>query len=132
MSVAPDRTWAELNRGLAYVLVTTAIRHVAALEASVLLLAEPALNPVWAWLVHGEQPGPWALTGGVVIVVLPTSGDAHRGDRYSFLPESLGALAPVEPPARFGTGSAPRRPCLVRVTTTVAVERDRSTTGAAS
>lgn len=46
--------------------------------------------------------------------------------------ESLGALAPVEPPARFGPGSAPRRPCLVRVTTTVAVERDRSTTGAAS
>ncbi|MFF6916245.1 hypothetical protein [Streptomyces sp. NPDC012466] len=46
--------------------------------------------------------------------------------------ESLGALAPVEPPVRFGTGSTPRPPCLVRITTRVAVERDRSTTGVAS
>ncbi|MFJ4536917.1 hypothetical protein ACIP39_13260 [Streptomyces tibetensis] len=46
--------------------------------------------------------------------------------------ESLGALAPVEPPVRFGTGSTPRLPCLVRVTTTVTVEQDRSTTGVAS
>ncbi|MFE3638875.1 hypothetical protein [Streptomyces sp. NPDC059168] len=31
----------------------------------------------------------------------------------------LGALAPVSPPVRFGFGSTPRRPSLVRVTTTV-------------
>lgn len=24
---------------------------------------------MWAWAVHGEQPGPWALTGGAVIVL---------------------------------------------------------------
>ncbi|MET9872423.1 hypothetical protein ABZZ16_41140, partial [Streptomyces sp. NPDC006386] len=47
--------------------------------------------------------------------------------------ESLGALAPVEPPVRFGSGSTPRSPCVVRVTTRVAVEQGRSTTtGAAS
>ncbi|MDQ3207072.1 MAG: EamA family transporter, partial [Gemmatimonadota bacterium] len=33
---------------LAYVLVTSAINHIPALEASVILLIEPALNPVWA------------------------------------------------------------------------------------
>ncbi|MFJ9984733.1 hypothetical protein ACIQUD_11945 [Streptomyces globisporus] len=32
---------------------------------------------------------------------------------------SLGALAPLDPPVAFGFGSAPRRPSLVRVTTTV-------------
>ena len=42
---------------LAYVLVTSAINHIPALEASVILLIEPALNPVWAWLVQGEVPG---------------------------------------------------------------------------
>ncbi|MEV5357748.1 hypothetical protein ACIPM2_07695 [Streptomyces sp. NPDC086081] len=46
----------------------------------------------------------------------------------------LGALALVEPPVRFGSGSTPRRPCLVRVTTRVttrvALAEDRSTTGA--
>ncbi|MGA5901113.1 hypothetical protein [Streptomyces venetus] len=44
----------------------------------------------------------------------------------------LGALAPVEPPVRFGFGSTPSRPCVVRVTTSVAVERGRSRTGAVS
>ncbi|MDT0495537.1 hypothetical protein ACPEIF_25300 [Streptomyces sp. NPDC012600] len=32
---------------------------------------------------------------------------------------SLGGLAPLDPPVDFGFGSAPRRPSLVRVTTTV-------------
>lgn len=54
--------------GLAYVLLTTAIRHVPAVEASLLLLVEPALNPLWAWLVHQERPGPWPLVGGAVIL----------------------------------------------------------------
>lgn len=54
--------------GLAYVLLTSAIRHVPAFEASILLLLEPLLNPVWAWIVHGEQPGSWALIGGALVL----------------------------------------------------------------
>jgi drug/metabolite transporter (DMT)-like permease len=52
----------------AYVLLTTGIRHVPAVEASTLLLLEPALNPFWAWLVHGEHPGIWSLAGGALIL----------------------------------------------------------------
>lgn len=52
----------------AYLLVAAGIKHVSALEASTLLLVEPALNPVWAWLVHGERPGPWSLAGGALIL----------------------------------------------------------------
>jgi DME family drug/metabolite transporter len=55
--------------GAAYMLVTTAIPYVPALEASLLLLLEPALNPVWAWLIHGERPGTLALCGGVTILL---------------------------------------------------------------
>ena len=54
--------------GLAYLLMTLAIRHVPALEAATLLLVEPALNPIWAWMLHGEAPGRWALAGGVLIL----------------------------------------------------------------
>ena len=54
--------------GLAYVLFTRAIRQVSALEASLLLLIEPVLNPMWTWLVHGESPGIYTLVGGAVIV----------------------------------------------------------------
>ena len=43
-------------------------RHVPALEASLLLMLEPVLNPVWAWVIHGEQPGAWALAGGAAIL----------------------------------------------------------------
>jgi drug/metabolite transporter (DMT)-like permease len=54
--------------GLAYVLLNHGLRHVGALEAALLLLAEPVLNPVWAWIVHGERPSSWSLAGGAVIV----------------------------------------------------------------
>jgi DME family drug/metabolite transporter len=54
--------------GVAYVFLTRAMRHVPALEASVLLLLEPALNPLWAWLVHRERPGLWSMLGGLIIL----------------------------------------------------------------
>jgi len=55
--------------GMAYVLLTGGMRWVPALEGSLLLLLEPALNPIWAWLVHGERPGPWVLAGGATILL---------------------------------------------------------------
>lgn len=55
--------------GLAYVLLTRGVGGVPALEASLLLLAEPVLSPLWAWLAHGEVPGPWANLGGAVILL---------------------------------------------------------------
>jgi drug/metabolite transporter (DMT)-like permease len=54
--------------GLAYVFLTRAIRRTPAFEASLLLLAEPAMNPVWAWLLHGERPGGPAIVGGALIL----------------------------------------------------------------
>jgi drug/metabolite transporter (DMT)-like permease len=53
---------------LAYVFVTNAIQVIPALEASVILLLEPVLNPLWAWLVQREAPGAWALLGGAIIL----------------------------------------------------------------
>ena len=54
--------------GMAYVCLTSAIRRLPALEISLLLLVEPVLNPVWTWLIRGEEPGAWTILGGVVIV----------------------------------------------------------------
>lgn len=53
---------------LAYVFLTRAFRHVGAFEGSLLLLIEPVLNPVWAWLLLGEVPGALALVGGALIL----------------------------------------------------------------
>lgn len=54
--------------GLAYVCLSSAIRHLPALEISLLLLLEPVLNPVWTWIFRGEDPGRWTIVGGAVIV----------------------------------------------------------------
>lgn len=67
--------------GLAYVCLTRAMRHVPAFEASVVLLAEPALNPLWAWLAHGERPGAWALAGGAVILAATLAGNRAQETR---------------------------------------------------
>jgi drug/metabolite transporter (DMT)-like permease len=55
--------------GLAYLLLTTGVRHVPALEGVLLLLLEPVLNPVWAWALHGERPGAGSLAGAAVMLI---------------------------------------------------------------
>jgi len=60
---------------LAYVFLTRGIRRVAAFETSLLLLVEPVLNPVWAFLVHGEFP-PLAAAIGCVLILSATVGKA--------------------------------------------------------
>ncbi len=54
--------------GLAYFCMTRGVKHVPAFEASVLILLEPAMNPVWTYFVHGERPGALALAGGAIIM----------------------------------------------------------------
>jgi len=54
---------------LAYAFLSIAIRHLTALEVSLLLLIEPVLNPVWTWLLRGEEPGRWTIAGGTLILV---------------------------------------------------------------
>jgi len=54
--------------GLAYICLSRAVGRLPALETSLLLLLEPVLNPVWTWLVRGEEPGGWAIAGGAIII----------------------------------------------------------------
>jgi len=57
---------------LAYVFVTAALRHLHAFEASLLLLVEPVLNPIWALILHGEMPGGLSWCGGALILLATT------------------------------------------------------------
>lgn len=54
--------------GLSYILYSKAIKHVTALEASLIPVLEPILNPVWVLLLMGEAPGKWALIGGLIVL----------------------------------------------------------------
>ena len=74
--------------GVPYVFLVRAIPRLRALEVALFMVIEPVLNPVWAWLVHGERPGPAALVGGAVILgatVVRSALDA-RALRYGVIP----------------------------------------------
>lgn len=54
--------------GLSFVFFTSAIKHVPAIEATLISTLEPILNPVWVFLFIGEQPGRFALLGGFIVL----------------------------------------------------------------
>ena len=54
--------------GLPYVLYSIAIRRVSALEAVLIPMIEPILNPLWVALQRGEVPGRWSLAGGALVL----------------------------------------------------------------
>ncbi len=54
--------------GFSYVLYARAIRHVTALEALLIPVVEPILNPIWALLLLNEKPGAWAIIGGIIVL----------------------------------------------------------------
>lgn len=71
---------------LAYLFLIRGLRHVTALETSLLLLLEPVLNPIWAWMAHAERPGAWSIAGGMLILVaslVRSVWDARSAQRTS-------------------------------------------------
>jgi drug/metabolite transporter, DME family len=54
--------------GLSYLCFARGVAHTPALEASLLALLEPVLNPIWTFIFVGERPGPWALCGGSIVL----------------------------------------------------------------
>jgi drug/metabolite transporter (DMT)-like permease len=73
--------------GLAYWCLTRGLRHVPAFEASTLILLEPVLNPVWAWIVHGERPASLALAGGAIILGASVVNTWRAGFHSAPLPD---------------------------------------------
>ncbi len=58
--------------GLPYILFALAIKSVTALDAALIPVIEPILNPIWVFLLIGEVPGKWALLGGVIVFAAVT------------------------------------------------------------
>lgn len=59
--------------GIPYWLYVKAIRHVTALEAVLIPIIEPVLNPVWVFLASRERPSRYALLGGCIVIVAVTA-----------------------------------------------------------
>jgi drug/metabolite transporter (DMT)-like permease len=52
-----------------YWLFQNGLRRVPAVEASLLIVLEPVLNPIWVWLAVGERPEQSTLVGGAFILL---------------------------------------------------------------
>src|SRR5690606_31577760 len=63
--------------GFSYWLYSRAIRHVTALEAVLIPVIEPILNPLWVLLQFGERPTPLAMVGGAVVLSAVTLRAVH-------------------------------------------------------
>jgi drug/metabolite transporter, DME family len=68
--------------GISYSLFTFGLSHVRALDALLLSMLEPVLNPVWVYLGIGEKPSIYAMIGGAIILCLVTVR-AVRGEKAS-------------------------------------------------
>jgi drug/metabolite transporter (DMT)-like permease len=81
--------------GLGYVCLTRSIRHVPAVDTATILLVEPVLSPIWAWLIHNERPSGMALGGGAMIVTSAFAGAWWQARRSTAdLPEAAPASFP--------------------------------------
>lgn len=58
--------------GIPYILYSKAIKHVSALDAVLIPVLEPILNPIWVFLLLGESIGMWPMIGGAIIIIAIT------------------------------------------------------------
>lgn len=54
--------------GISYLFYTKAVAHVTLLEATLIPILEPLLNPFWVFFVTGEKPGTLSILGGCLVV----------------------------------------------------------------
>lgn len=56
--------------GISYIFYVLAIKYVSPIEAILIPVLEPLLNPVWVFLFTGETPGIYAFIGGAIVIIV--------------------------------------------------------------
>jgi drug/metabolite transporter (DMT)-like permease len=83
--------------GLSFLLYSIAIKHVQALEATLILTLEPILNPLWVFMGLGEIPGQLAIAGGLVVLAAITFravSSANASPNKAAQPDQIEEAAP--------------------------------------
>ena len=55
--------------GIPYIFYVNSTKYLTALEAILITVMEPLLNPLWVYIFAGEKPGTYAIIGGIVVIV---------------------------------------------------------------
>jgi drug/metabolite transporter (DMT)-like permease len=53
---------------IAYAFFSSGLKRIYAVEASIIAMIEPVLNPVWVFIGYGETPALTAIIGGLIII----------------------------------------------------------------
>ncbi|NNG25922.1 MAG: DMT family transporter [Ignavibacteriaceae bacterium] len=64
---------------IAYAIFSFGLKRVYAVEASIISMIEPVLNPVWVLIGYGEVPAVYAIAGGVIIISAITFRTVQMG-----------------------------------------------------
>ena len=67
--------------GMGYILFVRGVRHVSAIEGTLIPMVEPLLNPLWVALFYGEHPTLLAIAGGAVVIGTVTARGVYRAVR---------------------------------------------------
>ena len=67
-----------LQLGVSYLLYSWALAYVTALEAVLITVLEPLLNPLWVGLALGEVPSPTSILGGAIVIMAILGGHVLR------------------------------------------------------
>jgi drug/metabolite transporter (DMT)-like permease len=57
-----------LQLAIPYLLYSCAIKHIRALDAALISIIEPILNPIWVILIKGEHASFWSIAGGAMVL----------------------------------------------------------------
>ncbi|MGP7818639.1 DMT family transporter [Niallia sp. 01092] len=73
--------------GIPYIFYAKAIRHVTVIEAILIPIIEPLLNPVWVFLVTREAPGSSAVVGGILVMLAIISRGVYHAKKVNLYQE---------------------------------------------
>lgn len=75
--------------GIAYTFFSVAIKNVSAIEAIIIMVIEPVLNPLWVFIFSKEVPSIYALIGGAIVIITLTARGIIAGKDTSQLENTL-------------------------------------------
>lgn len=55
--------------GIAYIFYVNSLKYITALEAILITVVEPLLNPLWVYIFTGEAPGISTVIGGIIVIL---------------------------------------------------------------
>ena len=82
--------------GIPYVLYGIAVANCTPLSCSLIGAIEPLLNPLWVFIFSREVPGPWALVGGIIVILTITIW-CVRNDRIIQKSNKLNTVSKYSP-----------------------------------